>query len=77
MDTEFLRGNPGTGEKTTEASLTPKFTLPVSTLARATNLYNLLYQPTAERRTKTLFYTITSWHQPEGAPTPTCLLCRP
>ena len=42
MDTKFLRGNPVTGEKTTEASLTSKFTLPDSTLAGATTPYNLL-----------------------------------
>ena len=35
-----------TGEKTTEASLTPKFTLPVSTLAGATTPYNLLEENT-------------------------------
>ena len=38
----FLRGNPVTGEKTTKASLTSKFTLPDSTLAGATTPYNLL-----------------------------------
>ena len=52
---EFLRGNPVTGEKTKEASLTPKFTLLVSTLAEATTPYNLLYQSNAGKRTKTLF----------------------
>ena len=35
-----------------EASLTPKFTLPNSTLAGETTPYNLLYQSTAGRRTK-------------------------
>ena len=38
----FLRGNPVTGEKTTEASLSSKFTLLDSTLAGATTPYNLL-----------------------------------
>ena len=36
----FLRGNPVTGKKTTEASLSSKITLPVSTLAGATTPYN-------------------------------------
>ena len=43
----FLRGNPMTGEKTTEASLTSSFTLPDSTLVGATTPYNLLYQSNA------------------------------
>ena len=55
----FLRGNPVTGEKTIEASLTSKFTLPDSTLAGATTPYNLLEQNTNS------FYTIllpgTNW----------------
>ena len=38
-----------------EASLTPKFTLPDSTLAGATTPYNLLYQLVAGRRTRTPF----------------------
>jgi hypothetical protein len=38
-----------------EASLTPKFTLPDSTLAGATTPYNLLYQSNVGKRTKTLF----------------------
>ena len=41
-NTRFLRENPVTGEKTTEASLTSKFTLPDSTLAGAPTPYNLL-----------------------------------
>ena len=41
--------------KTTEASLTSKITLPDSTLAGATTPYNLLYQPAAGRKTRTLF----------------------
>ena len=36
-----------TGEKTTEASLTPKFTLSLSMLVGATTPYNLLYQSNA------------------------------
>ena len=40
MNTEVLRGNPVTGEKTTKASLTSKFTSPNSTLAGATTPYN-------------------------------------
>ena len=36
----FLRGNPMTGEKTTEASLSSKITLPDSILAGATTPYN-------------------------------------
>ena len=39
---KFLRGNPVIGEKTTEASLTSKFTLPDSTLVGETTPYNLL-----------------------------------
>ena len=42
MNIEVLHGNPVTGEKTTEASLTSKFTSPDSTLAGATTPYNLL-----------------------------------
>ena len=41
-NTRFLCGNPVTGEKTTEASLTSKFTLPDSTLVGAPTPYNLL-----------------------------------
>ena len=72
VNTEVLRGNPVIGEKTTEASLTSKFTLPNSTLAGATTPYNLL-----KGEHRLLFYNFTSRHQPEGAPTPTSLLCRP
>ena len=48
----FLHGNPVTREKTTEASLCSKFTLPDSTLAGATTPYNLLEENTDS------FYTI-------------------
>ena len=41
-NTRFLHGNPVTGEKTTKASLTSKFTFPDSTPAGATTPYNLL-----------------------------------
>ena len=41
-NTRFLRGNPVTGEKTMETSLTSKFTLPDSTLVGAPTPYNLL-----------------------------------
>ena len=44
-----------TGEKTTKASLTSKFTLPDSTLAGAKTPYNLLNQLAAGRRTRTPF----------------------
>ena len=44
-----------TGEKTTEVSLTSKFTFPNSTLAGATTPYNLLYQLATGRRSKTPF----------------------
>ena len=72
MNTRFFCGNPMTGEKTTEASLTSKFTFPDSTLAGETTPYNLL-----KGEHKLLFYNFTSRHQPEGAPTPTSLLSRP
>ena len=72
MNTKVLRGNPVTGEKTTEASLTSKFTSPDSNLAGATTPYNLL-----KGEHRLLFYNFTSRYQPEGAPTPTSLLCRP
>ena len=42
MNTRILCGNPVTGVKTMEASLSLKFTLPDSTLAGATTPYNLL-----------------------------------
>ena len=70
--TMLLRGNPVTGEKTMEASLTSNFTLPGSNLAGATSPYNLL-----KGEHRLLFYNFTSRNQPEGAPTPTSLLCRP
>ena len=54
-NTRFLRGNPVTGEKTTEASLTSKFTLPNLTLAGETTPYNLLNHLAVGRRTNTPF----------------------
>ena len=72
MNTKVLRGNPVTGDKTTEASLTSKFTLPDSTLAGATTPYNLL-----KEEHRLLFYNFTSRHQLKGALTPTSLQCRP
>ena len=72
MNTKVLRGNPVIGEKTTKASLTSKFILPDSTLAGETTPYNLL-----KREHRLLLYNFTFRYQPEGAPTPTSLLCRP
>ena len=72
MNTKVLCGNPMTGEKTTEASPTSKFTSPDSTLAGATTPYNLLK---GEHRLR--LYNLTSRYQPKGAPTPTSLQCRP
>ena len=72
MNTKVLRGNPVIGEKTTEASLTSKFTSPDSTLPGATTPYNLL-----KGEHILLLYNFTSRYQSEGAPTPTSLQCRP
>ena len=72
MNTEVLHGNPVTGERTTEASLTSKFTSSDSTLAGAPTPYNLL-----KGEHRLLLYNFTSRHKPEGAPTPASLLSRP
>ena len=68
----FLRGNPVTGEKTTETSLSSKIYF-----ARCNPGWgnNPLQFTLGEHRLH--LYNLTSRHQPEGAPTPASLLCRP
>ena len=68
----FLRGNPVTGEKTTEASLTSEFTLPGLNTGWGNNPLQFTY---GEQRL--LYYSVTFRHQPRGAPTPLSLLSRP
>ena len=73
----FLRGNPVTGEKTTEASLTPKIYFAKFNPGWGNNPLQFTLPSCRWKENKEFVYTITSRHQPEGAPTPTSLLCRP
>ena len=69
---KFLRGNPVTGEKTTEDSLFSKICFARFNPGWGNNPLQFTL-----KRTQNPFIQFTSQHQLEGAPTLASLLCRP